>query len=551
MNALAHPLPLDLLYKWEKLYPHKIYLYQPIDGVMETWTWEQAADEIRRMAAALKQMHLPRHSNIALLSKNCAHWIMCDLAIMMAGHVTVPLYPNLSADSIRQILEHSDAPVLFVGKLDNWPAMKPGVPDYIRCVSFPFYGPAEYRTWGDLIKNNEPLKGDIHRDPNEPGTIIYTSGSTGKPKGVMHKISNYAFASTHITSFGRLTPNERFFSYLPMAHIGERLIVEMGSLYSGGEIYFVESLETFGNNLCEANPTIFLGVQRIWKKLQDGVFKKLPEEKLNRLLKIPIVSAILKRKIQKGLGLSNARIVITAAAPTPLELQLWFRKIGVKLVEGYSMTENFGYSHGSLWEDSIPGTVGKALPECEVKLGDEMEVLVKNEALMDGYYKDPELTRESFTSDGYLKTGDLGIIDKKGYLKITGRKKDIFKSGKGKYIAPSPIEMEIGSNVDIEFSCVVGSGWPQPIALVTLTEAGKVKDRQQLYMELEAQLQLINSTLDAHEKMDKMVILSESWTTENNMLTPTFKIKRIEIEKNYVEHYGRWYGQQSLLIFET
>jgi long-chain acyl-CoA synthetase len=191
------------------------------------------------------------------------------------------------------------------------------------------------------------------------------------------------------------------------------------------------------------------------------------------------------------------------------------------------------------------------MPECEVKLSDEMEVLVKNGALMDGYYKDPELTRESFTADGYLKTGDLGIIDKKGYLKITGRTKDIFKSGKGKYVAPSPIEMKIGSNADIEFSCVVGSGWPQPIALVTLTENGKVKDRHQLHKELEVQLQLINSSLDAHEKMDKMVILSESWTTDNNMLTPTFKIKRTEIEKNYEQHYGRWYGQQSLLIFET
>jgi len=550
MNALAHPLPLDLLYKWEKLYPHKIYLNQPIDGVMETWTWEQAADEVRRMAAAIKQMGLPLYSNIALLSKNCAHWIICDLAIMMAGHVTVPLYPNLSADSIRQILEHSDAPVLFVGKLDNWPAMKPGVPDYIRCISFPFYGPAEYTSWGDLIRQNEPLKGSIHRDPNEPGTIIYTSGSTGKPKGVMHKLGNYAFASTHITSFGRLTPNERFFSYLPMAHIGERLIVEMGSLYSGGEIYFVESLETFGNNLREASPTIFLGVQRIWKKLQDGVFKEMPEEKLNRLLRIPIVSTLVKRKIQRGLGLSKARIVITAAAPTPVELQLWFRKIGVRLVEGYSMTENFGYSHGILWENSIPGTVGKTMPECSAKLGDNGEILVKNGALMDGYYKDKEQTRESFTNDGYLKTGDIGVIDKKGYLRITGRTKDIFKTSKGKYVAPSPIEMKIGSNVDIEFSCVVGTGWPQPIALVTLTENGKIKNREQLQKELGALFQHINSELEVHEKMYRMIVLTESWTTDNNMLTPTFKIKRAEIEKYFAQNFERWYAQEVELIFE-
>jgi len=259
---------------------------------------------------------------------------------------------------------------------------------------------------------------------------------------------------------------------------------------------------------------------------------------------------LVKRKIQKGLGLYDARIVITAAAPTPLELQLWFRKIGVKMVEGDSMTENFEYSHGIMWRDSVPGTVGKALPACESKLGDDGEVLVKNGALMDGYYKDPELTKESFTEDGYLKTGDIGVIDNKGYLKITGRTKDIFKTSKGKYVVPSPIEMKIGSNADIEFSCVVGTGMPQPIALVTLTENGKLKDREQLHKELEDQLQQINSGLDAHEKMNKMIVLTESWTTDNNMLTPTFKIKRAEIEKNFSPHFERWYAHQSVLIFE-
>ncbi|MGL6269075.1 MAG: AMP-binding protein, partial [Chitinophagaceae bacterium] len=261
-------------------------------------------------------------------------------------------------------------------------------------------------------------------------------------------------------------------------------------------------------------------------------------------------STFVKRKIQKGLGLSSARIVITAAAPTPLALQLWFRKIGVKLVEGYSMTENFGYSHGILWENAIPGTVGKAMPACEVKLGDDGEVLVKNDALMDGYYKEPEQTKEAFTADGFLKTGDIGILDEKGYLKITGRTKDIFKTSKGKYVVPSPIEMKIGSNADIEFSCVVGTGWPQPIALITLTENGKAKVREQLQKELEEQLQKINSTLDAHEKMNKMIVLTEAWTTDNNLLTPTFKIKRVEIEKKFTFHFERWYANQSLLIFE-
>ena len=191
-----------MFYHWESTTPDKVYLRQPINDVWHTWTWKEAGLEIRKMAAALKAMRMPLHSHIGIISKNCAHWIMCDLAIMMAGHVSVPLYPNLSADSIRQILDHSDAPVLFVGKLDNWSAMKPGVPEEDKMYFFSFLWPyGIYTLRGEyLIKNNEPLKGNILRDGNEPGTIIYTSGSTGKPKGVMHKFSNYAFASAHIAS---------------------------------------------------------------------------------------------------------------------------------------------------------------------------------------------------------------------------------------------------------------------------------------------------------------------------------------------------------------
>ncbi len=192
---MEHTLPLDMLYKWETTTPDKVYLRQPIDDVWHTWTWNQIGDETRRMAAVLRAMQLPVDSKIALVSKNCAHWIICDLAIMMAGRISVPLYPNLTADTVRQTLQHSEAKVLFVGKLDDWASMKPGVPQGVKCISFPFTEHEGYDKWEDLIKQHSPLKENIKRYAEEVSTIVYTSGTTGMPKGVMHQFKNLAFVA--------------------------------------------------------------------------------------------------------------------------------------------------------------------------------------------------------------------------------------------------------------------------------------------------------------------------------------------------------------------
>jgi long-chain acyl-CoA synthetase len=545
-----HPSPLEMFYHWETTAPDKIFLRQPIDGVWNTWTWQEAGTEIRKMAAALRAMRLPLHSHIGIVSKNCAHWVLCDLAIMMAGHVSVPLYPNLTAASVRQILEHCDAPLLFVGKLDNWEGMKDGVPDNMQCISFPYYGPKGYLQWDKLVRQHEPLSGNHLRDAGEPGTLIYTSGSTGIPKGVMHKIGNFSFASDHAVKFLKGGPDERFFSYLPMAHIGERFFVEMGCLYSGGEISFTESIEKFQENIRYAKPTIFLGVHRIWKKLQEGILGHMPEKKLNILLKIPFVSGIVKKKIRAGLGFEHTTKLFTSAAPTPAPLLAWYRKIGITIAEGYGMTENFGYSTASLMSDAKLGYVGYTLPETEIRIAEDGEIQVKHHALMDGYYKDPELTKEAFTEDGFLRTGDRGDIDQDGYVKITGRTKDLFKTSKGKYVAPSPIEMKIGSHADIEMACITGSALPQPIVLITLTDAGRTKEKNKMAEEIAQHIRAINSGLDHHEKIEKIVLINDHWTIENNMLTPTMKLKRHEVDGKYSAYYDNWYGLKDFVVNE-
>jgi long-chain acyl-CoA synthetase len=542
------PSPLEMLYHWESKAPDKVFLRQPISGTWHTWTWKEAGTEIRKMAAALKAMRLPLHSNIAIISKNCAHWIMSDLAIMMAGHVSVPLYPNLTAGSVRQILDHCDAPLVFVGKLDAWDNMKAGVPEGVQCISFPFYGPRGYLPWEKLLSEHQPLQGEILRDGGEPGTLIYTSGSTGVPKGVMHKISNFSFASYHAMSYIGVNASERFFSYLPLAHIGERFFVEMGVLYSGGDVSFAESVEKFQENIRDTNPTIFLGVHRIWKKFQEGILAKLSQKKLNVLLSIPIVSNLIRKKVKQGLGFEHTTRLFTSAAPTPPDLIEWFGRLGIRIAEGYAMTETFAYSHGSLMHEARTGWAGHPLPHVQSRLGEDGEVLVKHEALMDGYYKDPEQTREMFTEDGFLRTGDRGEIDADGYLKITGRTKEIFKTSKGKYVAPSPIEMRIGSHSDVEMACVTGSSLPQPIALITLTENGKGKDRNAILAELEKHIRQINRDLDNHERIEKVVLLDENWSIENDMLTPTMKIKRREIEARYSANYDLWYNKERFVV---
>ena len=542
MNYLS---PLEMLYKWEQEKPNEIYLSQPIEGVWHNWTWKEVAAEVRKMASYLVSLNLPEQSKVGILSKNCTHWIMSDLAIMMSGHISVPLYPNLGSDTLNKILVHSETKVLFVGKLDNFSTMQAGIPEDMPCITYPFYS-ENYPKWDDLTKNTTPLSDNVVRGENELATIIYTSGTTGDPKGVMHKFYNFSFATTNAVNALPFN-NDSFFSYLPLCHIAERLLVMMGSLYTGGKVSFAESLETFAANLSVASPTVFLGVPRIWTKFQQGILGKLPQKKLNILLSIPLVSTLIKKKIKKGLGLSKARNIFTGAAPTPVAIIKWFEKLDIKIQEAYAMTENTCYSHVSFKGKIKIGSVGQALPLCDVKLSERNEILIKHDALMDGYYKDEVETNKTII-DGWLHTGDEGEIDANGFLTITGRVKDIFKTSKGKYVAPSPIEMKLSANKNLDQICVVGDGIPQPIVLVVLSERGKEKSKKDLIASLVKTLEIVNPKLDKHEKLHNIVVVTEEWTIENNLLTPTMKIKRNAIEKIYKSSYADWYEEDRVLF---
>ncbi|MEZ0539008.1 AMP-binding protein [Fibrella arboris] len=550
----------ELFLKWEREKPMATYLRQPVGDSFIDYTWAEVGQQVRRMATYLNSLGLPQGSPIGLVSKNCAHWIIADLAILLSGHVSVPFYPTLNAAQLHQVLVHSDCPVMFVGKLDTdpnrWADMKAGVPDSVTLIGFPTYGAGgladpDLVAWESVMAQYEPAQDLFRPQPDDLFTIIYTSGTTGNPKGVMidYRAVAQGMADTqhHLLHH---TPNARFFSYLPLCHIAERNVVEAVGLATGGTIYFAESLDTFAKNLAAAKPTHFLAVPRIWTKFQLGILARLPQQKLDVLLRIPVVSHLVKRKIRKGLGLNEAKLIMTGAAPMPQTLIDWFRRLGIHIQEAYGMTENLGAVSLMPRYQMRNGTVGQLYPGMRVKIDpDTGEILTRSGWLMRGYYKEPALTA-SVLQDGWLATGDVGTLDDEGYLSLTGRVKEMYKTAKGEYIAPSQIEFGFADNTYIEQICVAGQQLPQPLALIVLSEIGRQVDRIVVERSLEDTLLALNPRLHTYERVRKLVIVRDPWTVDNNLMTPTMKIKRNMVEARYQANLQPWYENDEVIIWE-
>lgn len=541
--------PLEAFLNWEKKTPNQIFLKQPINGTQITYTFQEAGQEVRKIASYLQSLDLPRRSHIALLSKNCAHWLLSDLAIMMSDHVSIPIYPTLTEASIKQVLVHSEAKAIIIGKLDNFESQKAGIPD-IHKISIDVYGENEGKLWGEIINSQQPLVEIPTMNIDALHTIIYTSGTTGAPKGVMHTIRNFAESVEVFGSVVELQPHSRFFSYLPLAHVAERMGIGTHGIYKGAEFSFPESLQTFASDLERCQPTVFLGVPRIWTKFQEKILEKMPQKKLSLLLSIPIVNAIIKKKLKQKLGLSKADYCLSGAAPLASSLIKWYETIGITIYQVYGMTEDCIISHANMPGSNKIGSVGKSWSTVKIKLAEEGEIRIKNNCMFTGYFKAPDITAEVFDEEGYFKTGDIGEYDHDGFMTITGRIKDQFKTDKGKYISPSPIELELSKNTDIEQICIVGTGIPQPIALITLSELGRAKSKEDVSKGLIVTVNQLNPSLEKHEKIKKVVIMKEDWNVDNGLTTPTMKVKRNSIEKIHKEFYKSWFEMNEIVIFE-
>ncbi|MBM0490749.1 AMP-binding protein [Aeromonas jandaei] len=544
-SRIANKLPLEMLYHWERQCPDRTYLRQTINREYVDFTWGEVADEARRMVTALRHLGLVAGDKVALLSKNCAQWFIADLAMQMGQYVSVPIYPTANVDTIEYVLRHSEAKAIFVGKLDDWKSQEAGVPADLLRIAFPYDTmPASYQ-WDDLLETHEPIPDSPVQAPDSLLSLVYTSGSTGKPKGAMLTVERYAWSCEKLVETVNLTQADRGFSYLPLAHITERVYIYGGSLFGGATIAFPESLDTFVEDVKRCRPTVFISVPRLWAMFRIKIHEKLPQKKLELLLKIPLVSSLIKSKLKKGLGLDQARVLGCGSAPVSPALLEWYLSIGLKVTEAWGMTENHAFStiNYPFRADKI-GTVGKAGPGVTIKISDEGEILCRCEGMMVGYYKDPEHSAEAIDAEGWLHTGDMGKLDKEGYLTITGRMKDVFKTAKGKYVAPVPIEGMLGQEPIIEQLCVIGYGMPQPVALVQLAESAAKGNRDEVVARLEAARVRVNDQLESHAKIRGILVVKTPWNIENGMLTPTMKIKRHLLEQKYAHVGERWPSSQ-------
>lgn len=531
MSRFDEKTPLEKLYEREAQSPEQTYLRQSVDGEWLDYNWRTFGQNARKIAAYLNSLGLESGSRVAIHAKNCAEWLMVDVGIMLAGHVSVPLYPGQPESSMRYCMEHSDTKVIFMGATDNPEALEASIPAGMIKVGF----------WGnelacdisskEIFSTYTPMAESPVYEKDKLFTIMYTSGTTGNPKGVMHDYSAVSFVVPRMIDAEGYDSNDRFFSYLPLSHAAERIVVGLMSIYSGSVVHFGEGLDTFVRDLQRVRPTFFFSVPRLWKKFKEGVDAKIPPKRQKLLFSIPIVSTLVRNKIKKGLGLDQARKCLTGSAPSPIDLQEWYVKLGLPLMDGYGMTENFVY--GCICKDKpIPGSVGSTYSDNEVSIGEHNEILFKSRALMKGYYLEPEKTAEVLR-DGYYHTGDTGYIDDDGNLHVTGRLSEVFKTSKGKFIKPTTLETRFGDTKVFGQMCIVGHGMDQPILLAGLAEGVDPSLRDELNQQMNSEIESINADLPSHEKISNVFVVNDEWTIESELLTPTMKMRRNAIDAEY------------------
>ena len=546
-------------YEWEQKLRDRPLLRQPFGDKWEIYTWGEVGQMARKLATGLKSLGLRENAHIGLISKNCREWIIADIAIMMAGYVSVPFFPSLKGEELSFLLDYGDVDLIFVGKIETWEDIKNEIPLELPVIKFPNYKGFSIvdrgEEWFDFLGKYNSMKNPNIPKLSDLWTIIFTSGTTGNPKGV--KLSYFAIDETkNITEKENplkvdFSGNNSFISYLPLNHIAERVVVEHVCLRFGGSLSFVESIDSFAKNLRDIQPHIFFAAPRIWTKFQLGILGKLSQNKLNILTKIPIISGIIKNKLKKGLGLNRARSTVSGSAPLSISTIEWFRRVGIYITNGYGMTENCAIcSQVDGRNFKKLNSVGRAQYGAEIKIDEPSgEVLMRGPYVMDGYYKNDELTSKTLVN-GWLHTGDKGYLDIDKYLYITGRVSDSFKTSKGEFIEPLTLESYFADIQEIEEICITGLGLAQPIGLVQLSEIGKSTLKDELSEILDAKLADINADLENYKKISTLVIVKDEWTEQNKILGPTLKIKRGNVEEMYSSKYSLWTANNSKIIWE-
>jgi len=581
-----------------KKYPKENFILYKEKGKYKGISTQEFKNMVEEFSLGLRELGLSKNDKIILLSENRPEWIISDLAILAFGGITVPIYPTLTAEQIKYIINDSDAKVvIFSDEIqgEKIKSIKHELPKVEKLISFippPFEGVlslSEVRELGQKRKEKEPdlfKKSALAIKPDDLATIIYTSGTTGIPKGVMLTHMNILSNVLSVSQIIEFSDKDVVLSFLPLSHILERMVTHT-YIYKGCTIAYAESVETVAQNLLEVRPNIMVSVPRVFEKIyakvMDNVLsssplkrkiffwavkvgkkvgeKKLAKESIGFFLKFKhkIAHKLVFSKIIERTG-GRVRFFVSGGAPLSKEIAEFFYAMGLVVLEGYGLTETSPVISVNTFENLKFGTVGKPIPGVEVKIAPDGEILVKGPNVMLGYYKKEEETKEAF-KDGWFHTGDIGYLDKDGFLVITDRKKDIIVTSGGKNVAPQPIENMLKANPYISNVVVIGNKRKFVSALIIpnfekLEEYAKFnnieyKDRKDLVSKkeiknfIQAEVDRTTEGLAPYERIKKIVLLDREFEISKDEITPTLKVKRNIIEKKYKDLIDELYKEEN------
>ncbi len=569
------------------------------DGRWVSVSSDELLARARRIAAGLHAIGVHRGDRVALLSESRVEWTLTDAGSIFAGTIDVPIYATLTPPQVRYILNDSGACVLFLPNHEKFIELKDVLgecPEVKHVIFFEAGGVtpddgltlAQLEEKGRALEQREPGYIDrsvVQTQPDDLATIIYTSGTTGEPKGVMlthsNLVSNLIDSSGH-HEFGE---HDTALSVLPLSHVFEREAMYM-YLHKGMAVYFAESLQTVGPNLREVSPTVLVGVPRIFEKIYQRIREAAAErgkvsvallawslsvareyaefvlahKPVPALLKFKhsIASKLVFSKWQRAFG-GKMRLLVSGGAALSEELSYIYLGAGIPIVQGYGLTETSPVIATSSIDEIRPGTVGKAIPNVEIRIAEDGEIEVRGPNVMRGYYNKPEETRAVFTSDGWFKTGDVGALDKDGFLCITDRKKELFKTSGGKYIAPQPIESAIKGSRFVNQVVLIGAERKFPAALIvpvweqlesycklkgiSVTSRSELCSHPRIVDLLQRQIDALTPNLAKYERIKKVALLENEFTIEGGELTPTLKVKRRVIDEKYRDVIEKLYQE--------
>jgi long-chain acyl-CoA synthetase len=520
--------------QWAEEIPDTLWLQDRSGDTFTTWTWRQAREEIEAVGAALESLlGEGGRQSVGIVSRNRAHWVLADMAIIASGNVTIPMFTTLADDVAEYVMTFTEMTALIVGEAENWEKIRHLVPSHVKLIALPGVDlQEEHIKYQGMAAEFSGKKTSYQNKHDDLITLVFTSGTTGMPKGVMQTHDSFILPIMRFKEAFDLGDNPQFLSYLPLSHIAERQLVGGCSVIYCGKVNFVENMTTLFRDLVDTQPNFFFGPPRVWEQIQQVIIGQFGSQAdLDKALANNREGT--GQQVRDLLGMDNARYLLTAAAPTPPALITWFGELGLILMEGFGQTEAMGLIANNHGARKI-GSIGRAVTGVEVRISKEGELQVKSDGFSPGYYKQPEKTAETFV-DGWVFTGDKAYIDDDGFIYLTGRVKDYFKTIQGKFVAPPAIEAIFSDNQHTEQQCLLGRGYSKTVMVCVLSAIAQELAIEEVEADLLRVVAKVNDEVESHARVGALVISREAWGIDNAMLTPTLKIRRDEVEKVFGE----------------